>query len=63
MSHILVGGSYSSLYVPPPMFVSPIVLVVYIPVIFFIFLSFYIFYTYFLVHIAPGFAFSQLCEF
>ena len=28
------GGSYSSVYVPPPMFVSPIDLVVYIPVIF-----------------------------
>ena len=57
------GGSYSSVYVPPPVFVSPIVLVVYIPVVFFIFLSFYILYTYFLVHITPGFAFSQLCEF
>ena len=28
------GVSFSSVYVPPPMFVSPIVLVVYIPVVF-----------------------------
>ena len=56
------GGSYSSVYVAPPMFVSPLVLAVYIPVVFFIFLSFYILYSYFLVHITPGFAFSQLCE-
>ena len=28
------GGSYSSVYVPPPIYVSPVVLVVYIPVIF-----------------------------
>ena len=28
------GGSYSSVYVPPPMYVFPVVLVVYIPTFF-----------------------------
>ena len=30
------GGSYSSVYVLPPLFVSPVVLVVYIPIFFYI---------------------------
>ena len=28
------GGSYSSVYIPPPMSVFPVVLVVYIPIFF-----------------------------
>ena len=55
-------GSYSSVYVPPPLFVSPVVLVVYTPM-FFIFLSYYIWHTYFLVHFTLGFAFSNLVRF
>ena len=57
------GGSYSSVYVPPPMFVFPMVLIVCIPTFFYFFPSYYILYSYFLVHIAPGFTFSQLCEY
>ena len=34
MGYIFGGGSYSSVYVPPPMFVSPVILVVYIPMFF-----------------------------
>ena len=56
------GGSYSSVYVPPPLFVSPVILVVYIPM-FFIFLSYYIWYTYFLVHITLGFIFCNCVSF
>ena len=29
------GGSYSSVYVPPPMYVFPVVLVVFIPTFFY----------------------------
>ena len=35
IDYILVGGSYSSVYVPPPMYVFPVVLVVYIAMFFF----------------------------
>ena len=62
----LGGGSYSSVYVPPPVFVSPVVLVVCIHMFFispFILYLSYVWYAYFLVHISPGFAFSQFCEF
>ena len=60
----LGGGSDSSVSVPPPMFVFPMFLIVCIPTFFLIFFpSYYILYSYFLLHIAPGFAFSQLCEY
>ena len=54
-------GSYSSVYVLLPMYVSPLVLVVYVHVVWFIFLL-YILYAYFLIHIALCFTFYQLCE-
>ena len=60
MDYILVGGSYSSVYVPPPMYF--LVLVMYIHVVFVSFPSIYILYVYFFVHITPSFTFYQLCE-
>ena len=54
------GGSYSSVYVPLPISVFPMILIMHIPSHFFP--SCYILCSYFLVHIAPGFTFSQLCE-
>ena len=56
MGYYLVGV-YSSVYVPPPMFVSPVVLIVYIPMFFFIFPFILCFVSYFLVHISPRFCF------
>ena len=43
------GSSYSSVYVPPPLYVLPVVLVVYIPPFF----SCYVLCTCFLIHICP----------
>ena len=43
------GGSYSAVYVPPPLYIFPVVLVVYIPSFFFC----YVFCTYSLIHICP----------
>ena len=60
IGYILVGGSYSSVYVPPPLFASPVVLVVYIPMFSLFFPSSYILYTYFLVHIYPRFCFFPI---
>ena len=50
------GGSYSSVYVPPPMFVFPMVLIICIPPFF---PSYCILYSHFLVYITPGFSFSN----
>ena len=67
--YLFGGGSYSSVYVPPPRFVYPMILMICIPSFFlfpFFFLLFpfiYILYSCFLVHIAPSFTFFQLCEF
>ena len=54
------GGSYSSVYVLPPMFLFPMILIICIPTLFLFFPFIYILYSYFLVHIAPGFTFSRL---
>ena len=55
------GGSYSAVYVPPPLYVFPVVLVVCIP-------SFLFFPVIFCVPISsftytPSFTSSHLCEF
>ena len=63
LCHSKVFWKYYSGYVPLPLFVFPIVLIVFIPMFFLFFPSSCILYTYFLVHIIPGFAFSQLCVF
>ena len=55
------GGSYSSVYVPPPLYVFPVVLIVCIPTFFFLLVMFCVpisLFTY-----APSFAFAHLCEF
>ena len=56
------GRSYSSVDVPPPVFVFPMVLIVCIPTFFYFFPSYFFLYSCFLVHIAPGFIFSQLSK-
>ena len=64
MGYIL-GGSYSSVYVPPPVFVSPVVLVIYIPMTFFLFFPFHIMFGILIswYSFTPCFAFSHLCDF
>ena len=57
---ILVGGSYSSVYVPPPVCVFPVALVVCIPT-FFSFYSCFVLCAYFLIHIPPLFFLLPLC--
>ena len=54
------GGSYSSVYVPPPLFVFPIVLIVYIPS-FFLLLCFV--YLFLFSHMPLCFSFAHLCVF
>ena len=51
------GRSYSSVYVPPPMFVFPMILIICIPTFFFLFPFIYVLSFYFLVHISPSFTF------
>ena len=59
-----VGGSYSSVYVPPPLFVFPIVLLICILMDFLSFPLIFIFwYTYFLVNIMPGLLFPNCVQF
>ena len=55
------GGSYSSVYVPPPMhiFYCPCNVC---PCVICCFPYFYILYAYFFVHICPSFSFYQLWE-
>ena len=54
------GGSYSFVYVPPPVYVFPVALMMYIPA-FFYFPSCYVLCTYFLIHIPPLFFLLPLC--
>ena len=64
MGYIIGGGSYSSVYVPPPLYVFPVVLMVCIPTFFSFSSPSFMFcvpisrFTY-----APGFSFAHLCEF
>ena len=54
-------GSYSSVYVPPPLFVFPVILMICIPSFF---SSCYVLCTYFFFHIWPFiFSFAYLCGF
>ena len=53
------GGSYSAVYVPPPLCVFPVVLVICIPSFFF----FLVLYAHFLFTFAPKFSFLPLCVF
>ena len=55
------GGSYSSVYVPPPLFVFPVVLIVCVPAFFSP--PCYVLCAYFFIHICPWFSFCPLCEF
>ena len=54
------GGSYSTVYVPPPLYVFPVLLIVCIPP----FYSCHVLCACFLIHIyTPSFPSSHLCEF
>ena len=55
------GGSYSSVYVPPHLYVFPVVLVMYIPPPIFPFQVCFVYL--FLNSLMPFFTFSHLCEF
>ena len=53
------GGSYSTVYVPPPFCVFPMVLIMYIPTFFC-----HVLYAYFFFHICPQFfLLFELCVF
>ena len=59
---IYIGGeSYSSVYVPPPMYVFPVVLVVYIPTFFIFLFWLYLVYLFLNPHIPQVFLYPN-CE-
>ena len=61
MAYILVGGPYSSVYVPPSLYIFHYPCNVHSCGICLFSILLYL-YAYFFVHITPSFTFCQLCE-